>query len=246
MRTIRVLAAVLASVLGLISAAIPIPTSRRSATWRWVISISITGANYKSASIMYRRALEKDKLYGPAYYKLGLTYQKQGSLSLAVANFRKAVDQLTKDNPDHWDALARITDIYLQIAHDPQHMKESEQNIQLLLAHDPNSFDAHRMNGDLLFVKAVEARLRAGKDEAIQDLQAAVGQFRIADSIKPGEKIVLMQLARCSMLQGDAAASETLYRRVIDKEKTYVPAYNELYRLYMFQNKKTGTTARNC
>ena len=195
-------------------------------------------ANYKSASIMYRRALEKDKLYGPAYYKLGLTYQKQGSLSLAVANFRKAVDQLTKDNPDHWDALMRLTDIYLEIAHDPQHMKESEQNVQQLLAHDPNNPDAHRMNGDLLFVKAVEARLRAGKDEAIQDLQAAVGQFRIADSIKPGEKIVLMQLARCSMLQGDAAASETLYRRVIDKEKTYVPAYNELYRLYMFQNKR--------
>jgi tetratricopeptide (TPR) repeat protein len=236
MRTIRVLAAVLASVLGLISC----NTDPNVAKKRYVEMGNkyFDHANYKSASIMYRRALEKDKLYGPAYYKLGLTYQKQGSLSLAVANFRKAVDQLTKDNPDHWDALARITDIYLQIAHDPQHMKESEQNIQLLLAHDPNSFDAHRMNGDLLFVKAVEARLRAGKDEAIQDLQAAVGQFRIADSIKPGEKIVLMQFARCSMLQGDAAASETLYRRVIDKEKTYVPAYNELYRLYMFQNKR--------
>ena len=227
----------MASVLGLISC----NTDPNVAKKRYVEMGNkyFDHANYKSASIMYRRALEKDKLYGPAYYKLGLTYQKQGSLSLAVANFRKAVDQLTKDNPDHWDALARVTDIYLQIAHDPPHMKESEQNIQLLLAHDPNSFDAHRMNGDLLFVKAVEARLRAGKDEARQDLQAAVAQFRIADSIKPGEKIgVLMQLARCSMLQGDAPASETLYRQVIDKDKTYVPAYNELYRLYMFQNKR--------
>ncbi len=180
MRTIRVFAAVVACVLGLISC----NTDPNVAKKRYLEMGNkyFDHANYKSASIMYRRALEKDKLYGPAYYKLGLTYQEQGSLSLAVANFRKAVDQLAKDNPDHWDALMRVTDIYLQIAHDPPHMKESEQNIKLLLAHDPNNFDAHRMNGDLLFVEAVEARLRAGRDEARQDLQAAVAQYQIADS----------------------------------------------------------------
>ncbi len=104
MRTIRVLAAVVACVLGLISC----NTDPNVAKKRYVEMGNkyFDHANYKSASIMYRRALEKDKLYGPAYYKLGLTYQKQGSLSLAVANFRKAVDQLTKDNPDHWDALS--------------------------------------------------------------------------------------------------------------------------------------------
>ncbi len=236
MRTIRVFAAVVACVLGLISC----NTDPNVAKKRYLEMGNkyFDHANYKSASIMYRRALEKDKLYGPAYYKLGLTYQKQGSLSLAVANFRKAVDQLSKDNPDHWDALMRVTDIYLQIAHDPPHMKESEQNIQVLLAHDPNNFDAHRMNGDLLFVKAVEARLRAGRDEARQDLQAAIAQYRIADSAKPGQTGVLMQLAKCTMLQGDGPAAETLYRQVIDKDKNYVAAYNELYRLYMFESKR--------
>jgi tetratricopeptide (TPR) repeat protein len=236
MRIIRVLAAVLACIVGLISC----NTDPNVAKKRYLEMGNkyFDRANYKSASIMYRRALEKDKLYGAAYYKLGMTYLKQGSLNLAVTNFRKAVDQLPKANPDHWDALTRVTDIYLQIAHDPQHLKESEQNIELLLAHDPNNFDAHRMNGDLLFVKAVEARLRAGRDEARQDLQAAVVEFRQADSIKPGQTGVVMQLAKCSMLQGDAAAAEALYRQVIDKDKTYVQAYNDLYRLYMVQAKR--------
>jgi tetratricopeptide (TPR) repeat protein len=236
MRIVRVPAAILAVLLGLISC----NTDPNVAKKRYLEMGNkyFDRANYKSASIMYRRALEKDKLYGPAYYKLGLTYQKQGSLNLAVGNFRKAVDQLSKDNPDHWDALTQVTDIYLQIAHDSQHLKESERNIQLLLAHDPNNFDAHRMNGALLFVKAVDARLRSGRDEAIQDLKDAITQFRIADSIKPGQRAVVISLAKCYMLQGDAPASEALYRQVIDKEKTYLPAYNELYRLYMFQNKR--------
>jgi tetratricopeptide (TPR) repeat protein len=195
-------------------------------------------ANYKSASIMYRRALEKDKRYGPAYYKLGLTYDKQGSLNLAVANLRKAVDELRKDNPDHWDALMRVTDIYLEIARDPQHMKESEQNIQQLLAHDPNNFDAHRMKGVWLFLKAVDARLRAARDESVKYLQDAVGEFRKADSIKPGQTAVVMRLATCSILQGNGPEAEALYRQVIDKDKTYVPAYKELYRLYMFESKR--------
>jgi tetratricopeptide (TPR) repeat protein len=236
MRTFRVFAAVLACVLGLISC----NTDPNVAKKRYLEMGNkyFDRANYKSASIMYRRALEKDKRYGPAYYKLGLTYWKQGSLNLAVVNFRKAVDELRKDNPDHWDALMRATDIYLEIAHDPQHMKESEQNIQLLLAHDPNSYDAHRLNGDLLYVKAIAARLRASRDEALQDLKDAVGEYQKADSIKPGQTPVVMALAKCSMLQGNAPAAEALYRQVIDKDKTYVAAYNELYRLYMFQAKR--------
>jgi tetratricopeptide (TPR) repeat protein len=236
MRTSRVFFAVLACALGLISCS----TDPNVAKKRYLEMGNkyFDRGNYKSASIMYRRALEKDKRYGPAYYKLGLTYSKQGSLTLAVANFRRAVDELRKDNPDHWDALMRVTDINVAIGRDPQHLKESEQNIQQLLAHDPNNFDAHRLNGDLLYVKAILARLRAGKDEAAQDLQDAIGEYRKADSIKPGHTPVVMALAKCSVLQGNAAAAEELYRQVIDKDKAHVAAYNELYRLYMWESKR--------
>lgn len=193
---------------------------------------------YKEANIMYRRALEKDKLFGAAYYKLGLTDYKQGNLTNAVANFRRAADLLKKDNPDHWDALVRVSDVYLAVAHDPQHLKEAEQNIQALLAHDPNSFDGHRMNGDLNFIHAVDALKKANRDQARQEMTDAVAEYKKANSLKPGQDTVLMQLAKCAMLQGDAAGAEQLYLQIIAKNKTFQQPYNELYRLYMVQGKK--------
>lgn len=194
--------------------------------------------DYKSASIMYRRAIEKDKLYGPAYYKLGLTDVKEGTMNAAVASFRRAVDLLEKDNPDHWDALIHVTDIYLEVAHDPEHLREAGQNVQALLAHDPNNFDAHRMNGDLLYIQAVDDLRHANRDEAKKDVSQAVTEYKHADSIKPGHEGVNIQLAKCLIMEGDVAGAETLYIQVIEKNKTSQQPYNELYRLYMVQGKK--------
>src|SRR5579884_1316332 len=121
MRTLRVaFVVVLTSVLGLVSCSSDPNVAKKK--YLELGNKYFDRGNYKNASIMYRRALEKDKLYGAAYYKLGMTNWKQGALTPAVANFRRAVDLLTKDNPDHWDALMRETDIYLAVAHDTQHL----------------------------------------------------------------------------------------------------------------------------
>src|SRR5690349_17210638 len=52
---------------------------------------------YKEARIMYLDAIQKDRLYGPAYYRLGLTSLKLQALAEAVGAFRRAMD-LIKDN----------------------------------------------------------------------------------------------------------------------------------------------------
>ena len=237
MSTIRVLAAILmAVVFGLTSC----NTDPNVAKKRYLQMGDkyFDRGNYKSADIMYRRALEKDKLYGAAYYKLGITYFKEGKLSLAVPQLRKAVDLLKKDDPNRWDALTKVTDIYLAVAHDPQHLKEADDNIKLLLARDPQNFDAHRMRGDLLYVHAIEARRRAGKEEAKQDLDEAMMEYRKADSIKPGQEGVMMQLAKSAVLEGDAPTAEKMYQQVIEKNKTLAAPYNELYRLYTYEGKR--------
>jgi tetratricopeptide (TPR) repeat protein len=191
--------------------------------------------NYKAASIMYRRSLEKDKRYGPAYYKLGLTFLKQKNLTAAVNNLRRAVELLPKDQPDRWDALIKWTDIYLAVVHEPQQLAESEQNIKALLAHDPNSFDAHRMSGDLNFVRSLQALQRAGREEGKKLMDAALAEYRTAESLKPGEPGVMMQLARGLELEGDAAGAEQYFKKVIEKDKSEQAAYTELYRMYMHQ-----------
>src|ERR1039457_4178738 len=45
-----------------------------------------------------------------------------------------------------------------------------------------------------------------------------------------------MQLARAQVSKGDFTEAQTLYRRLIDKDKTVQYAYLELYRSYLFQN----------
>jgi tetratricopeptide (TPR) repeat protein len=195
-------------------------------------------SKYKEAEIMYRRSLEKDKRYGPAYYKLGLTALKQKQLTVAVNNLRRAVELLPKDSPDHWDALTKWTDIYLAFVHEKPQMAESEQNIKELLAHDPNSFDAHRMAGDLSFVRSLQALQRAARDEGKQEMDTALAEYRKADSIKPGQDGVMMQLARGLEMEGDAANAEQYFKKVIEKNKIEQSAYTELYRMYIAQGRK--------
>src|SRR5271157_1537828 len=68
---------------------------------------------YKEAAIMYADAIQKDHLWGPAHYKLGLTWVKTGNLGGAVSEFHKALERLPKDSLDRWDAIAKLCEIYL-------------------------------------------------------------------------------------------------------------------------------------
>src|ERR1039457_1564211 len=207
---------------------------------------------YKEASIQYRNALKRDPKYGAAYYKLALVSLKTSDIGGAVSSLRRAVELIHKDQPDYWDSVVKLTEIYLAVAKgEKQYMDEVDKFIAELLKRDPNSFDGHRLVGDLNYYKATEAYKKAaeaeknryveeGKQrsaEGLAFLDAAVAEYRKADSIKPGQQGVSMQLARALAAKGDFTGSETLYRRVIAKDKTYQYAYTELYRMFLFQNK---------
>jgi tetratricopeptide (TPR) repeat protein len=207
---------------------------------------------YKEASIQYRNALKRDPKYGPAYYKLALVSLKTSDIGGAVSSLRRAVELIHDDQPDHWDAVVKLTEIYLAVANgDKQYMDEVDKFIVQLRRHDPNSFDLHRLVGDLSYYKATEAYQKAQeaeknryveegnqrRAEGLAFLDAAAAEYRMADSIKPGQQGVSMQLARALAAKGDFTGSETLYRRVIAKDKTYQNAYTELYRMFLFQKK---------
>ncbi len=241
MRKFRAIAFVLAAMVGMVSCKTDPNVAKKK--YLDLGNKYFDRGKYPEADIMYRRALDKDKRYGPAYYKLGLTYLKQKQLNLAVNNLRRAVELVPKDSPDHWDALVKWTDIYLSFAHDKQPLDEAEANIKELLAHDPNSFDAHRMAGDLNYVRSVGALQRKAQDEGKQYMDAAMVEYRKADSIRPGEPGVMIMLARGSEMEGDAPKAEQFYRKVIEKNKTEGSAYSELYRLYMFQGRKDDAEA---
>jgi tetratricopeptide (TPR) repeat protein len=193
---------------------------------------------YKEASIQYRNALKRDPKYGAAYYKLALVNIKLGDIPGAVSSLRRSVELIAIDQPDHWDSVVKLTEIYLAVAKgDPQYMKEVEEFTTQLLKRDPNSFDGHRLVGDLNYSKATDAFKNRRPEEGQSFLDAAATEYRKADSVKPSQLGVSMQLARVLAAKGDFTGSETIYRRVIGTDKTYQYSYNELYRILLIQNK---------
>jgi tetratricopeptide (TPR) repeat protein len=193
---------------------------------------------FKEARIMYKDALQKDQRYGPAYYKLGLTALQLGSAAEAVQAFRRALELLPPNDADHWNSGIRLSEIYLAVGRNQKSLlDETDHFCGELLKKDPNSFDGHRLLGDLNFSRALEAFSTARKDDGQHLLATAISEYDKANTIKPGQPNVLMQLARTNEGAGDFAKAEQLFHAVIAKNKSMQPAYNELYRLLMVEKK---------
>src|SRR5579862_1686583 len=76
---------------------------------------------FKEASIMYRRALQQDRKFGEAYYRLGLTSLKLSSYGDAAKMLRYAVEL----QPENSDAATKLADLYILAgSEDPQGTKQ--------------------------------------------------------------------------------------------------------------------------
>ena len=237
MRSIRLVAVILAMLVGLASCSRDPNVVKK----RYLESGNkyFDKARYKEASIQYRNALKRDPKYGPAHYKLGLVALKVSDVAGAVPSLRKAVELIPADQPDHWDAVVKLTEIYLAYSKgEKQLMDEVEKYTKELLKRDPNSFDGHRLIGDLNYFRATEAFKAKHPDEGRALLDTAIAEYTKADSSKPGQVLVSMQLARALAAKGDFPAAEARYRSIFAKDKTFQYAYTELYRIYLFQNKR--------
>src|ERR1035441_1777975 len=105
---------------------------------------------YTEARIYYRRALQKDRKCGPAYYKEGLTESKLQQYGQDVTQFRRPIELLPADQPDRWDSMVKLCDLYMAGGHDQKElMDEVERYSTDMLKRDPNSFDGHRLTADL-------------------------------------------------------------------------------------------------
>jgi tetratricopeptide (TPR) repeat protein len=195
---------------------------------------------YKEARIMYLDALQQDKRYGQAYYRLGLVALKLGPVNEAVESLRRAIELVPPTSNDHWDAMVRLTEVYLLAGREQkQILDEVEQNCEKLLKRDDNSFDGHRLKGDLLLARSAMEFKVAHKEEAESLLKTAIAEYDRANTLKGSDDGVMMQLARANSALGKFDRAEALYKQTIDHNKTLQVAYSELYKLYTFQRKLT-------
>jgi tetratricopeptide (TPR) repeat protein len=181
-------------------------------------------SKFKEASIMYRRALQKDLRFGEAYYRLALADIKLAAYGDAVRALRRAVEL----QPDNADAEVKLSDILMvAIGQDRDHsddlIKEVKQLADKLLQKDPNSYDAHRIEGQLALLQ--------------KDAAGAVKQFEMATRAKPDQTDLSLAYFQALLANQQAPEAEKMGLAVIDKHKTFAPMYDLLYVYYM-QNKR--------
>jgi len=177
-------------------------------------------SKFKEASIMYRRALQKDLRFGDAYYRLALADIKLAAFGDAVRALRRAVEL----EPDNADAAVKLSDILLvAVNQDRDHgedlIKEVKQLADRLLKKDPNSYDGHRIEGQLALLQ--------------KDAAGAVKQFELATRAKPGQTDLSLAYFQALLSNQQAPEAEKMGLAVIEKNKTFAPMYDLLYVYYM-------------
>ncbi|HZS57105.1 MAG TPA: tetratricopeptide repeat protein [Bryobacteraceae bacterium] len=174
---------------------------------------------YKEASILYQKALTKDKTYAEAYYREGLNLLDSGNPTGAANFLRRAIDL----QPANTDADAKLAEIYLvAYAGNPTRFKQLLPEIKDLVAkidkYQPNSFTGFRLQGLL--------------DLAQNDSQGALESFAKANQLKPYSPDVVTWYAETLYNAKRVDEAETLERNMLAHDKKWGPGYDFLFLLY--------------
>jgi tetratricopeptide (TPR) repeat protein len=178
---------------------------------------------YKEASILYRKAIGKDKRNSEAYYREGLNLLDQKNPFEASKFLRRAVDL----KPDNTDAESKLAEIYLFVySSNPKRYKgllsDARELTSKILQHEPNSY-----NG---------IRLRAVLYLADRNTEEALANFAEANRIKPYSREIVGWYAETLVAAKRAAEAETLTRDMLAHDKTWGPGYDFLFVQYKQQN----------
>ena len=179
---------------------------------------------FKEASIMYRRALQKDLRSGEAYYRLGLADLKLSAYGDASRMLRRAVEL----QPNNADATTKLADLLLlastqQSSQAPQMRKDVLELAVRLIERDPQSFDGHRLSGQVALLNG--------------DLPTALTELAKANAAKPNQPALALSYFEALVSDKQFPAAEKVARDLIAKEKTVLDVYDMLYLQYARQGK---------
>src|SRR5580658_7016907 len=138
------------------------------------------GVRYKEASIMFRKSIEADRKFGPAYYHLALTDLKQGLVANAVPAFRRAHELLKPGTEDADDTDLKLSEIIILAAQGQANndaiLKEVQQTVDGLLKRNPRGWQAHKLSGDLAMLSTAKLYRAAKVEDAKRELRTAIAE----------------------------------------------------------------------
>ena len=182
---------------------------------------------YKEASIMYRRALQKNMKSPEAYYRLGLANLKLGAGKEALGNFVRSTElDPNFANSYTKDAYARLGDLYLYAATQDKNNRQRAITelggiTTTLLKKDPKSFDGLRFSGFLATTKP--------------DVGEAIRYYQQADQVKPDQPEVVLPLVRALFADKQDDLAEKYCRQLISTHKSLSTPYDILFGHYLQQ-----------
>ena len=170
---------------------------------------------YDEASILYRKALQQDGRFGPAYCGLAEASLKLGRYSDAVPAYRRCFEL----DPTNLRAFEQVAEIELMIASrpdaPPNALQEVIQLIETAAARFPDSFEVLR-------IKGLAARTQG-------QLLAAVDLFDQAARLRPDEPTVAVALVESLTASGRLGEAEAHARKAIARDPAFGAMYDLLY-----------------
>ncbi len=191
----------------------------------------------KQASIMYRRALQKNMKNADAWYKLGLFNLDQNNFGEGRGDLIRVVDLAEAENKYDakvQDCLTKIADIdYTGYAKYPDKLKEYDADLKhrsdQLNRHYPNTFDSHRIAGLSKYSEALSLKKR---EERLPIVQEALADFKKADAIKPYDSALGFAIVSTLAETGQAAEAEKYANEMIARKTADERVYSSLYWYY--------------
>lgn len=185
---------------------------------------------YTEASILYQKAIAKDKTYGEAYYREGLNFLDMGQPVNAAKFLRRAIDL----QPNNMDASARLANIYLSAyAFDQRKFKSLLPEIRDLddkmLQRQPNSFEGLRL-------KALLYLTENNKDKALET-------FAKANQIRPYSPDLVWWYGETLASAGRPQEAEALVRGMLAHDPKWGRGYDFLFLLYGRENDRQKAEA---
>ncbi len=179
---------------------------------------------YADASLNYRKAIQKDPSFGPAYYQLGLSELHLNKASEAYQSLSRAADLL----PNREDVKVTLAGLslaaYFSDRRHPDALRKKVDTLaDQLLAKNPKSYDGLRLKGHLA--------------AAGQNLVNAEDFYRQANEVKPMQPEVIMAWVQVMLQAGHVQQGEDLATQFIAKNRTYLPIYDLLLRYYLQSNR---------
>jgi tetratricopeptide (TPR) repeat protein len=174
---------------------------------------------YQEASILYQKAIAKDKLNAQAYYREGLNLLDDHKISEAVQYLRRAVDL----QPGNVDAATKLAEIYLAAYQsDPKKYESLLPDVRELdnkiLAKDGNSFSGLR-------IKAM-VTMAEGK------VEDSLPIFARANAIKPYSRELIGWYADALQKSQKSQESVALVNDMLAHDKTWSAGYQLLFLYY--------------